>query len=362
MIVDSHAHTFPPMGGVSGHHSESEHMKYIQHMLMFHHQPVRRVDDNSILNLNTLVASDDFSLRGLTEVDMRGGDFGRFEWDVNGTPHRIQYLPPTLENLHAPPELMLAQMDYVGVDKAVFQTGHSYGRLNRYLSDAVMRYPDRFWGLAMVDEWKVDQPSEIDTLDTAINELGLHGLWFQVTGMRMHGRREPIDHAIFRPFWNHVRNTGIPVFWFVNSIEPSRESYISELKAFGRWREHYPEIPVVFTHGLPLSRFTDKGCISVPEEVWSVLSSSRIVTELVIPISHGGIWEYPYVEAQPIIREYYERLGPANLAWGSDMPNLERHCTYKQSLDYLRLHCDFIPTHDMAKICGGNIASMFDNG
>ena len=41
------------------------------------------------------------------------------------------------------------------------------------------------------------------------------------------------------------------------------------------------------------------------------------------------------------------------------MPNVERHCTYKQSLDYLRLHCDFIPAEDRAKICGGNVARLF---
>ncbi len=46
-------------------------------------------------------------------------------------------------------------------------------------------------------------------------------------------------------------------------------------------------------------------------------------------------------------------------AWASDMPNVERHCTYKQSLDYLRLYCDFIPPGDMAKICGDNLARLF---
>ena len=347
------------MGGASGHRSRAEHMRYVQHMLMFHHQPVRRVDDRSALGEQTLVEGRDYSLDGLTDVDMRGGDFGRFAWTVDGADYTIQYLPPTLERLSAPPELMLAQMDYVGVDRAVFQTGHSYGRLNRYLSEAVRRHPDRFWALAMIDEWRADQPSQVRALDRAINELGLHGLWFQVSGMRQHGRTEPLDAPAFQPFWDHVRDMGIPVFWFVNSVEPGREPYLAELAAFGRWREHYPEIPVVFTHGLPLGRFMEDGKISVPKEAWGPLSAPGIITELVIPIFQSAIWEYPFVEVQPVIREYYERLGPDGLAWGSDMPNLERHCTYKQSLDYLRLHCDFIPPEDIAKICGDNIVRLF---
>jgi len=100
--------------------------------------------------------------------------------------------------------------------------------------------------------------------------------------------------------------------------------------------------------------------VSVPPEAWKILSAPNVMFEVVLPIFQGAIYEYPFVETHPIVREYYERFGPDRLAWGSDMPNVERHCTYKQSLDYLRFHCDFIPPDEMAKICGGNVARMFD--
>ena len=74
MIVDSHAHAFPPMGGPSGHRTAREHMRYVQHMLMFHHQPVRRADDGSVISRQTLYDGRDVSLDGLTDVDIRGGD------------------------------------------------------------------------------------------------------------------------------------------------------------------------------------------------------------------------------------------------------------------------------------------------
>ena len=60
-----------------------------------------------------------------------------------------------------------------------------------------------------------------------------------------------------------------------------------------------------------------------------------------------------------MVRQYYERLGPDRLAWGSDMPNMERHCTYRQSLDYLRAYCDSIPPADMDMILGGSAARLF---
>jgi hypothetical protein len=60
-----------------------------------------------------------------------------------------------------------------------------------------------------------------------------------------------------------------------------------------------------------------------------------------------------------VITGLYRRLGRGRLVWGADMPNVERHCTYRQSLDYLREYCDFIPSSDMDRILGGNLRQLF---
>jgi predicted TIM-barrel fold metal-dependent hydrolase len=311
------------------------------------------------VDAQTLYDGKDATMEGLTDVDYRSGGHGRLTWTVEGTDHYLQYLPPTITRLSASPELMVAQMDYVGVDKAVFQTGHIYGRLNRFLADAVKRFPERFWALALIDEWRADGTEQLRVLDRAINEMGLHGLWFQTGHILQHGRTEMFDDPAFHPFWDHVRDMGIPVYLNVTSGAPGPEPYLAELAAFSRWLERYGDVPVMYPHGLSLYRFMRDGKISIPEVAWEPLTAPNVMVEILIPIFQGAIWEYPYVEARPVIREYYERLGPDKLGWGSDMPNVERHCTYKQSLDYLRLHCDFIPPNDMAKICGGNVARLF---
>ena len=43
-------------------------------------------------------------------------------------------------------------------------------------------------------------------------------------------------------------------------------------------------------------------------------------------------------------------FGAHRLVWGSDMPNVERNCTYRQSLDYLRRYNEYIPAADMAMV------------
>ena len=61
MIVDSHALAFPQTGGQSGDPSVKEHMRYVQHLLMFHRQHVRKAGDNSIAAGQLLIASDNLA-------------------------------------------------------------------------------------------------------------------------------------------------------------------------------------------------------------------------------------------------------------------------------------------------------------
>ena len=35
-------------------------------------------------------------------------------------------------------------------------------------------------------------------------------------------------------------------------------------------------------------------------------------------------------------------FGASKLCWGSDMPNVERFCTYRQCVDYVRRYCSFL--------------------
>jgi predicted TIM-barrel fold metal-dependent hydrolase len=60
-----------------------------------------------------------------------------------------------------------------------------------------------------------------------------------------------------------------------------------------------------------------------------------------------------------MIREMCRTFGVERLVWGSDIPNVERYCTYQQCLDHLRKHCPFILPADMERILGGNLARLF---
>jgi predicted TIM-barrel fold metal-dependent hydrolase len=85
----------------------------------------------------------------------------------------------------------------------------------------------------------------------------------------------------------------------------------------------------------------------------------NLLIEIMFPITWGGVWDYPYPEAQELIRHMHELFGAAKLVWGSDMPNVERFCTYRQSLNYVRRYCAFLSAAEKDAVLGGNVAQLF---
>ena len=353
MLADSHVHVFPDLGQANGYDSVSEHMAFAR-SLMFHRSVGRRLSDNSLV-----IGREWHEGENPEDLDFRGGNYGKFLWTVDGIEYARYYLPPTARNLDSPPEQIIAQMDYLGVNKGVISGGHTYGRLNNYLSEVAGRFPERLLALASIKEWKADDPAVHDELITAIRDNGLHGLFFDTASIHREGRHELSDNRVFDGFWSVVQELGIPVFWNITSESPDLDSWMKEHAAFSNWVDRYPDIACVYTHGIPLYRFWSGGKLSIPPEIWDALQAPNVYTEILIPILMGGLWDYPYTEARTLIREYYNRLGMDKLVWGSDMPNVERHCTYAQSLEYLTKYCNFIPASDLDRICGENVLSLF---
>ncbi len=352
MLVDSHVHVFPDLGQANGFDTVEEHMSYAR-SLMFHRSVGRRLSDGA-----PVVGRDWHSGENPDDLNFRGGDFGRFLWTVGDVDYARYYLPPTARHLDSPPEQIIAQLDYLGASKGVIQGGHTYGRLNDYLGGVVKQYPDRLYALASIIEGTADGPAGVAELRSAIERHGLHGLFFDTAGVSKAGKT--VNDPSYEEFWSVIRELGIPVFWNITSASPDLANWMEEHAAFEKWLERYPDIPCVYTHGVPLYRFWSDGKLSIPSEIWPALEAPNVSTEVLIPILMGGLWDYPFTEATALIREYYDRLGAEKLIWGSDMPNVERHCTYTQSLQYLTRYCDFIPQSALDRICGDNVLSLIE--
>jgi predicted TIM-barrel fold metal-dependent hydrolase len=110
--------------------------------------------------------------------------------------------------------------------------------------------------------------------------------------------------------------------------------------------------------GPPVQFFARHGTWQFPDEVAKTYGHENLQIEIMFPITWGGSWDYPYAEAQALIKDLRDRYGARKLVWGSDMPNVERFCTYRQCLEYVRRHCDFLTAREKELVLGDNVADL----
>jgi predicted TIM-barrel fold metal-dependent hydrolase len=359
MIIDAHAHCFPYVGNVGEFASAAEHLLYWQEQISTHRQGARRVRDSALAAKPTLWDGKTTGMKGLrNDVNFHVAKHGRFEWEADGEKYFHQYFPPTLDDMEATPSRMLAQMQYLGVDKALIHFGRNYGVTDEYLAEVRAQHPDKFRCCTEVDENRANEDKQIAKLTRAVEQLNLSALYFANNGFSDSNFQNAFDQDKYLPFWQEVARLGIPVLWDIRFMQRSTHAdYMQEAKRLHRHIRRFPQTHNVLTHSVPRHALDADG--RIPEELWALFAEPNLTIELLFPILDGHRWDYPYAEAQPIIRALYDRLGPTRLLWGSDMPNVERNCTYAQSLDYVRKYSSYIPAADMEMILGTNADKIY---
>ncbi len=360
MIIDCHVHVFQHWAGACGHVSREIHWKYIQKNVTRPAATVRRAGDGAPADATALFRAGDNTWDGLrNDILFRVGPYGRLEYTLDGEDYYIQYMPVGMAEMRAPPELQLAQMSYVGVDHCVLQTGMSYGLMNEYNAFCQRQYPDKFTGLFQVDEPMADAPCWMRELDRARRHLGLFGIYYQLDTFSRYGFRWAFDDSRFDPFWESLAALRIPVFFEASSVPDYDEaSYIANMVRLDGLLTRFPSMRWLLVMGPPVQFFAKHGRWQFPDQVAKTYGRENLQIEIMFPITWGGVWDYPYAEAQALIKDLRDRFGAAKLIWGSDMPNVERFCTYRQCLDYVRKYCDFLTANEKDLILGKNVAEL----
>jgi len=359
MIVDCHAHVIQNWASSCGFPTREIHMKYQQRGLAFTVAKTMRARDGALTDTSALLDRDDVSWKGLHDVGFRVGRFGQLDFTVGGEDYHIQYMPVGMQTLEAPPEFMLAQMAYAGVDHAVLQAGGIYGAMTSFNVFAQQQYPSKFTGLLHVDEALAGSPAALAEVDRGAS-LGLKGVYYGYDGFARHGFAWTMDDASLDPFWERVSTHGLVLCLEMNGA-PSydKPGYLRNMQAVGRVLRKFPKLKCHLAMGIPVQFFAAGDHWDIPEELLSLYRRDDFYIEIMFPISWGGRWDYPYREAHPLIRDARDRFGADKLVWGSDMPNVERFCTYTQSLTYVTRYCDFLGGADLDKILGANAARLY---
>jgi predicted TIM-barrel fold metal-dependent hydrolase len=359
MIFDHHLHVFPSLGDET-YGSLEQRMLGLKRSLAYDPQGVRRVSDHSKVAdpEPTLYRERGSGVSALREdVRIVPRSFGRLAWEFEAQDYYVQWLAPDLQQLEVSAELMLAHMDYLGVNRGLISCGQAYGRLNGYLAEVVRRYPDRFVSCCEVEEWRAFEDSEVEELTRSVEQLGHVALFFDDRQSFRVDYRERYDSPRFARFWNEVRRLGLVVVWDLRHRDgKSQADFDGELVAFRRFVEGRQDIAFVIAHGFNMGRFRNQ---ELPRIVLELLGLPNVHLEILFPLMNGHSWDYPYTQAMNVMRVLYNEVGPRKLIWGSDMPAVQRVCTYRQALEYLTRYATFIPQDDMASITGGNAMRLY---
>jgi hypothetical protein len=294
------------------------------------------------------------------KLEERGEKFGYVRLVGDGINKIDRYLPPSFHYTSSEPEVALEYMKDAGVSKAVLLQAPCYGNHNEFLSEVVKQYSDKFIAIALVDPR--NPRDAVSKLKIAIKELGLRGVKFEVPDTPFH----PED-AQFRIIWDTIPELEIPV---VVDLGWGEGEYYFLLESIRRVLRKFPELKMCLAH-LGVSRLWDpeqkypfpvlQKTLSLAEEFPNVRFDIAGLPNATAFMGKGEE-EYPYPRMQEVIKVACEKAGPDRIMWGSDYPSVLLSCTYKQAINIVTEHCDFLSKVEKSKIMAENAKKFFDFG
>lgn len=265
---------------------------------------------------------------------MRFVDTHTHAWgpDTEELPWSADVLPPGWDGAYTATDLV-ADMDAAGVDESVVVTTPLYGRgvrANAYTMRAIETYPDRLWGVGLMDFFG-DDPAEVRA---DLRRVVGHE---RMLGVRMHACLRYVEHPTeldrtadwilddaLEPVWDEVAARGTSVFVF-----PKAEQLSMIATLAGR----YPDVQLVVDH----MAFPD-GTTDPDEGPWTDFESLATHENVAVKVSslpRSSTDGWPYEDLWGYVRHLLDWFGPERLMCGSDYPWMDDWAGYDDCLSWV---------------------------
>ncbi len=287
------------------------------------------------------------------------GPTGSLSWGVvRWGDETVRLMPPFNEETSFPAEALLAQMDWAGVERAVLLQGPFYGEANAYVASAVEHYPDRFVGAFAPDP---HAPDVRQVYKQCVEDYGLRILKFELTeptgltGLYPDLRLNAPEHGwIFEA----AERDGLVVTLDLGKI--GSRAYQTE--AVAALAERHPNLTFVIAHLAqpPIGENNNAELDDKWREQILLGRRQNVFFDLsALPAYAPDFDEYPYVAARMYIKRAVDLISAEKIMWGTDVPGLLTSGSYRQLLNYVRLHCDFLSEAEMADALGLNALRVY---
>ena len=259
-----------------------------------------------------------------------------------------QFLPPSFEHTHSTVEMLVAYMDWCGVDKALLMANPYYGYTNDYFIQSVQKYPDRLRGVALVN--LLDGKKAARELADIYDNTPLFGFKVETDSTFQCAPDKHMADEEFLPVWECVDQYRQPAFLHLFTERDIQDLY--------KLAKLFPQITFVVCHMGADACFGPKAGAGAYEEILALVKGHKnvYIDTSTVPVYYAE--EYPFPTSAAKIRQGYEALGPEKLMWASDYPGMLNHATYRQLIDLTRVHCG-IPEEHLEMIMGENAERLF---
>lgn len=233
-----------------------------------------------------------------------------------------QLLTPQNRETVYPAEMLIANLDCHGIERAMLLQGPFYGTSNAYQAEALAAYPDRLWGACRFDPW-AESPEQLrDLVESGIYRAlklecsvptGLCGLHPQAA----------LDAPDLKWIWQLLSRRGMALTLDLGG--PGTASYQTAAVA-GIARE-CPDLRIVIAHlGQPNADCLREGPL---RDAWREQLRLGLLPNVRFDCASLPAYfpdeEYPLPSAVACMREAFALLGPEKILWGTDQPGLLRH-------------------------------------
>jgi predicted TIM-barrel fold metal-dependent hydrolase len=270
---------------------------------------------------------------------------------------RIQLMPPLCQQTLHTPEMLLAHMDWAGVDKAVLLQGSFYGECNQYVLETCRDHPDRLIGTMFCDPW-AEGAKEIFASQSGHGDFaGVKLECSEATGFCGIHRGARLDDARIAWLWNELERKGMVLVLDLGAVGSA--SYQTD--AIRSLAERHPGLTIVLAHlGQPnRAAEADKAKWRLWEQqidLGRLPNVSFDTASLPAYVSSEG---YPYPSAGRYIRMAIDRIGPTKVMWGTDIPGALAYATYPQMVQAAHIHLQFLSPTEQAMVMGENAIGVF---
>ena len=259
----------------------------------------------------------------------------------------VQFLPPEWYDLRSPFEVYQLYEKRLGFDKAVLLQTPCYGPQYEYVNEVIAKHPGKYVTVGVPDPQ--DKNSYLETARLCLGEYKYKGLKFESPDIPF-DMVAPENAFVFESILEYDAYCMIDLGW-----DNGPEDF--PIDAMHTIVKRYQDLTFIFPH-MGISHFWDPkehnagypslrrtlDMLALNKNIWFDLSG--------IPMLVSEFEEYPFPAVGRILKVAQEYNALDRVMWGSDYPTAMKASTYKQCVECVTNHCDFISDDDMEKIMG----------